>query len=72
MGSAAASGGQVLNRAVMGAWSEPVVVLVSFGLSPSERSSGPVATPVPLCTLRVTASRAWEMRMWSMSSRRTR
>lgn len=35
-----ADGGQLANRAVIGAWSEPVTVLVTFGLSPSERSSG--------------------------------
>jgi hypothetical protein len=40
MGSAAASGGQVLNRAVMRARSDPVVSVI-FGSSPSERSSGP-------------------------------
>jgi len=31
MGSAAVSAGHVLNRAEIGAWSEPVVVLVEFG-----------------------------------------
>ena len=64
--------GQVANRAVIGAWSEPVVVLVTFGLSLSDRRSGPVATLRPLCTLSTAARSAWEMRMWSMSSRRPR
>lgn len=63
---------QEVNRAVMGEWSEPVVVLVTLGSSPSERRSGPVAMPLPDWTLRIGLRRAWEMRMWSMSSRRPR
>ena len=63
---------QVLNRAVMGEWSDPVMVLVTVGSSPRERSGGPLARPVPDWTLRMGSSRAREMRMWSISSRRPR
>ena len=63
---------QVVNRAVMGAWSDPVMVFTTVGSSPRERSCGLLASPVPDWTLRMGSSRARETRMWSISSPRPR